>query len=80
VYLIYMAAGSGQKGAAIMAKKKAKKGQRSAQGDILARQAWEAKAQAMRDGYGAPGQRVWTQGNAKAQASRKACRGKVAAW
>ena len=63
-----------------MAKKKAKKGQRSAQGDILARQAWEAKAQAMRDGYGAPGQRVWTQGNAKAQASRKACRGRVAAW
>ncbi len=60
-----------------MAKKKAKKGQRSAQGDILARQAWEAKAQAMRDGYGAPGQRVWTATDRRKEANRKACRGRI---
>ena len=38
-----------------MAKKKNKKCQRSAQGDILARQAWEAKAQADAVAATAPG-------------------------
>ena len=61
-----------------MAKKKNKKGQRSAQGDILARQAWEQKTAVMRDGFGAPGQRVWTAKDGRKEASRKACRGKVA--
>jgi len=54
-----------------------KKQKRSKQGDIMARQAFEAKRQAMRDGFGAPGQRVWTQENKRAVESRKACRGRV---
>ena len=58
--------------------KKNRTNKRSEQGDILARQAWEQKTAAMRDGYGAPGARVWTAANGKAKANKKACRGKVA--
>lgn len=54
-----------------------KKQKRTKQGDIMARQAFAAKRQAMRDGYGAPGQRAWTQQNQRAVNSRNACRGRV---
>ena len=54
-----------------------KQQKRTKQGDIMARQAFAAKCQAMRDGFGAPGQRVWTQQNKRAVESRKACRGRV---
>lgn len=61
-----------------MSKRNKKQGKRSQQGSILASQAWEAKTKAMRDGYGAPGARVWTDQNKRAVDSRKACRGRMA--
>ena len=59
-------------------KRNKKKGKRSEQGDVMAKQAFDAKRQAIQDGYGAPGPRVWTQTNKRAATSRNACRGPVA--
>lgn len=57
-----------------MAKRqKPKQGRRSEVGEIMARTAWEGKVAAMRDGNRGP--RAWTQSNARAVASKRACRG-----
>lgn len=60
-----------------MAKSRKNKGNRSFTGQVLARASHEAKVDAMRGNYGAPGARAWKASNARKAASKKACRGKV---
>lgn len=57
--------------------KKRKTNKTSQQGDVMRRQAWESKRDAMRGNFGAPGPRAWRDQNKRAVAAKKACRGKV---